>query len=94
MDSEPGYSRTFASYRSGYSRAFTWHKLRKAVYAHFVEEARAGVRVLEVGCGAGANIKMINPAFQSCSGSKVPLHVASGYRSQRWDRLTALRQPR
>ena len=55
-----GYSRRVASHRSSYSRAFTWYKLRNAVYNHFVDEARAGTRVLEVGCGAGANLQMIN----------------------------------
>jgi ubiquinone/menaquinone biosynthesis C-methylase UbiE len=55
-----GYSREVASYKSSYSRAFTWYKLRNAVYNHFAEEAREGIKVLEVGCGSGANIQMIN----------------------------------
>lgn len=43
-----------------YSLAFTFYKLRKAVYDYFVSEATPGMKVLEVGCGAGVNIKMIN----------------------------------
>lgn len=46
-----------------YSTAFTWYRLRRAVYDHFVDEAKAGMRVLDVGCGSGPNIKMINDLF-------------------------------
>lgn len=43
-----------------YSEAFTWYKLRRAVYRILLREVGNGKRVLEVGCGVGTNIRMLN----------------------------------
>lgn len=50
-------------YKICYSEAFTWYKLRKMVYEYFVEEAKKGMKVLEIGCGDGTNIWMFNDLF-------------------------------
>lgn len=50
-------------YKICYSEAFTWYKLRKKVYEYFAEEAKKGMKVLEIGCSLGTNIWMFNALF-------------------------------
>ncbi len=47
-------------YNVSYSETFTWWKLRKIVNEFFMSEAKENMKVLEVGCGIGANIRMFN----------------------------------
>lgn len=50
-------------YKICYSEAFTWYKLRKMVYEYFAEEAKKGMKILEIGCNVGTNIWMFNDLF-------------------------------
>lgn len=51
------------SYKIRYSEQFTWYKLRKMVCRYFAEEARSGMKVLEIGCNVGINFFMLNDLF-------------------------------
>jgi len=71
MDRQPSQSEEFSAYRLGgllsitspYSFIFTRRKRNNLVYAIFSSEAKKGMRVLEIGCGSGANIFMLNELY-------------------------------
>jgi len=46
--------------KPSYTEAFSFSKLRKAICEYFADEVRNGMKVLEVGCGAGTNIFIFN----------------------------------
>ncbi|ATZ61208.2 MAG: putative methyltransferase YcgJ [candidate division WS2 bacterium] len=62
------FSKVTKMYKICYSEAFTWYKLRKMICQYFSEEAKKGMKVLEVGCGAGTNIWMFNDLFYDAKG--------------------------
>ena len=55
-------------YKICYSEAFTWYKLRKMLYEYFAEEAKKGMKILEIGCNVGTNIWMFNDLFYDAKG--------------------------
>ena len=66
MDAKPA---TFARFGlPSYSRVFSLYKLRMGVYRHFKAEAAPGMKVLDVGCGQGVNIKLINKLYDAAGG--------------------------
>ena len=57
---KPSYSEVTRRIHPSYSEAFSFWKLREAICDHFADEVRNGMKVLEVGCGAGTNIFIFN----------------------------------